>query len=70
MTVFPRFAGGDIDDFARFGFQQYVAAFAEGGGLDRVGEGGVSVAGGFSGLFFFIGEVRRHDDVNLFEALC
>lgn len=45
VAVLAGLRGADFEDLARFGLQHCVAAFAEGGGLGWVGEGGVGVAG-------------------------
>lgn len=46
VAVLAGLRGADFEDLAGFELEHCVAAFAEGGGLGGVGEGGVGVAGG------------------------
>jgi hypothetical protein len=45
VAVLAGLGGADLEDLAGFGLEYRVAAFAESGGLSRVGERGVCVAG-------------------------
>jgi hypothetical protein len=45
VAVLAGLGGGDFEDLAGLGLEDCVAAFSESGGLGRVGERGVCVAG-------------------------
>lgn len=61
VSVFTGLGRGDFDELAGLAFEESTAAFAKGRGLDRVGEGSLSICGGLGGVFFFLGEGRHLD---------